>query len=219
MKCLKQHYYQDTIFDGKIAKVDNNTDSVFLIYDCYTLCSQNLLSTELSKKFEIINNILNEFNSNFEQGNTSFKLTSLYKYEEIPFIVYDLIKTSPYKINGLIFLQNLTNKSYIFVSDDEFNGLRCYDETKINKPIINSSQYEFLMKKTQLPDVFELYFETNQGLIKEGIAHIPNIFTSHYCYNLFKDIESTKMVCIKSMKFNKWIPLCQNISELSTILF
>ncbi len=75
------------------------------------------------------------------------------------------------------------------------------------------------MKKTQLPDVYELYIDTSTGLIREGIAHIPNLKISHYCQELFKNKETIKMICIKSIKFNKWVPLIQDITELSSVIF
>jgi hypothetical protein len=211
MKFIKQHYYNDTILDGKIIKSDGLNAS-FMIYDCYTLCGSDMYNIEMDKKFSILNQLINEFNVNITQENMVIKLMPLYNYNDIP----QIIESPPLKINGLVFLPKLSGKFYIFTSETEFNKVKTEN---VIKPQIQGSTFEFIMKKTDIPDVYELYVENTEGIYKEGIAHIPNIFTSEYCVNLFKNQTTTKMKCIKSMKFNKWVPLVQDITELSTVLF
>ena len=94
---LNMSYFADSIFDGKILRLDNN-EAVFLIYDCYSLCSQDMLTINLTKKFDILDKLLNEINLNIVQENMSLKLTKLYKYEDIPLIVYEKVKSSKWKI-------------------------------------------------------------------------------------------------------------------------
>jgi len=36
----------------------------------------------------------------------------------------------------------------------------------------------------------------------------------YYCKELLKNQDMVKIKCVKSVKFNKWVPLCQDISEL-----
>lgn len=223
MNNLPIRYYQDTIFDGKILRLDNyEVNGIFMIYDCYTLCGNNFTELMINKKIEIVNTILNEINNNITDNNFSLTTIKLYEDNEIPNMLFDKFKENKHKINGLVFLPEISNKYYIYVNEDEFNRLR--NEEDINeiseeKPNINQSQNEFIMKKTDLPDVYELFIETPKGLIREGIAHIPNIHTSHHCQKLFEDKDIHKMICIKSVKFNKWIPLCQDITELSNVIF
>ncbi len=78
---------------------------------------------------------------------------------------------------------------------------------------------EFFIKKTKIPDVYELYFESSYGNVKEGIAHIPNMKTSKYCKELLQCQDMIKIKCVKSIKFKKWVPLCQDITELDNVLF
>lgn len=212
MKYVKPHFYQDTIFDGKIIKSESD-DATFMIYDCYTLCSTDMYSIEMETKFNILSKVINELNVNIMQENMNIKIITLYNNNDIP----KLFKNPPLKINGLIFLPKLSGKYFIYVNEEEFNKPKIFEK----KQQIEGSIYEFLMKKTDIPDVYELYVETESETYKEGIAHIPNMHTSFYCVDLFKntDEDMIKVKCIKSMKFNKWIPLCQDISELSTVLF
>ena len=82
------------------------------------------------------------------------------------------------------------------------------------------SEVEYYMKKTSMPDVYELYYSESDdsspnlhNLTKEGIAHIPNMSTSHYFRKIFRDKNMVKVNCIRSDKFNKWIPLCDDYLE------
>ena len=61
-----------------------------------------------------------------------------------------------------------------------------------------------LVKKTIISDVYELYDKCSTDE-KIGIAHIPNIKISKYCYENIKDESMCQ--CIFSKDFNKWIPL------------
>jgi hypothetical protein len=45
------------------------------------------------------------------------------------------------------------------------------------------------------------------------------MITSRHCKNLLKEKDVEKIKCIKSIKFNKWVPICQDISELDNVLF
>ena len=73
------------------------------------------------------------------------------------------------------------------------------------------------MKKTNLSDVYELFNDLDKKSC--GIAHIPNIKTSHFYRSIFKDKNIIKVKCIKSEKFKKWIPLCDDFIEYSDIIF
>lgn len=209
MKTSNMYLYFNTVFDGKIIK----NDSTFLISDCYYLNGEDMYGTELKTKFNIINNILKDIELNF-----NIKLVSLYKYSDIPNLIFKDIKKTNLKINGLIFLPNYSGKFYIYVNDSEFDNIKNnQQELQINTNI--NSECDFFIKKTKIPDVYELYFDSILGNVKEGIAHIPNMITSRYCKELLKYQDMIKIKCVKSIKFNKWVPLCQDISELDNVLF
>ena len=69
------------------------------------------------------------------------------------------------------------------------------------------------MTNTKNCDVYSL-FDMDDGT-EVGIAHIPNIKTSHFFKNIFKNEKNIKVNCIKSEKFDKWIPLCDNTFDFS----
>lgn len=208
MKTSNMYLYFNTVFDGKIIK----NDSTFLISDCYYLNGEDMHAIELKTKFNIINNILNDLEINF-----NLKLVTLYKYSDIPKLIFENMKNINFKINGLIFLPNYSGKFYIYVNDTEFENIKNNNQIQIN--INTNSECDFFIKKTKIPDVYELFFDNSYGNVKEGIAHIPNMVTSKYCKELLKNQDMVKIKCVKSVKFNKWVPLCQDISELDNVLF
>jgi hypothetical protein len=208
MKTSNMYLYFNTVIDGKIIK----NDSTFLISDCYYLNGEDMHAIELKTKFNIINNILNDLEVNF-----NLKLVTLYKYSDIPKLVFENMKNTNLKINGLIFLPNYSGKFYIYVNDIEFENIKNNNQIQIN--INTNSECDFFIKKTKIPDVYELFFDNSYGNVKEGIAHIPNMVTSKYCKELLKNQDMVKIKCVKSVKFNKWVPLCQDISELDNVLF
>jgi hypothetical protein len=118
------------------------------------------------------------------------------------------------KINGLMFLPELTNTHYIYINDSEFNELR--NEKFDTKQLL--SYTKFLIKKTEVIDVYELYdsVDCNQRI---GIAHIPDMVTSHYFRDIFMNVESTFCQCIYSTKFKQWVPVCNDKLEYAEILY
>jgi hypothetical protein len=74
---------------------------------------------------------------------------------------------------------------------------KCKDEAK------------FLMKKTEFPDVYEIYMfdSSNSKKAKVGYAGIPNIECSVMVKNWFIDKEEIYAKCKKNPVNDKWIPV------------
>ena len=68
---------------------------------------------------------------------------------------------------------------------------------------------KFLMKKTEFPDVYEIYMfdSSNSKKAKIGYAGIPNIECSVMVKNWFLDKEEIYAKCKKNPVNDKWIPL------------
>jgi len=67
----------------------------------------------------------------------------------------------------------------------------------------------FLMKKTEFPDVYEIYMydSSNSKKAKVGYAGIPNIECSIMVKNWFIDKEEIYAKCKKNVVNEKWIPM------------
>jgi hypothetical protein len=206
-----------TIFDGKM--IFNSNQSSFIIYDVFVLNGKSTGNLLLSEKLDKINDILSNIKIN-ESNNFDCKICKLYSNAELPDLLFNKLKTTELKINGLMFLPEYTSKYFIYTNDTEFEELKTNNNINITiKKTNNSSEVEFFMKKTNIPDVYELYDTDESSLVKEGIAHIPNIKTSHYFRTIFRDKNMIKINCIKSDKFNKWIPICDEFIDYCDAIF
>jgi hypothetical protein len=205
--------FNEIILDGKYI-IDK---SIFIIQDIYYDTERIIHNINLKERLIHIDNILNTKVDKISNQLINFKIIRLYEYDELPDLLYNKLKKSELKVNGLIFYPNNIGKYYIYTNDTEF------EELKHKNVIITSKYYdsetEFVMKKTNLPDVYEIYYSEDNNLIKEGIAHIPNIKISHYLKNIFKNKNMININCIKSNKFNKWIPICDDYIDYSEYIF
>ena len=209
-------YSTISIFDGKM--INNSNKSSFIINDIYNKTMENLT---LPEKLEQVNDILNKIKVN-DNHNFDCKVCRLYNFSELPDLVFNKLKITELKINGLMFLPEYTGKYYIYTNDTEFDELKNNSNNNVTitiKKTNTNSEIEFYMKKTNVPDVYELYDNDETNLVKEGIAHIPNMKTSHYFRNIFQNKNMIKINCIKSDKFNKWIPICDDYIDYSESIF
>ena len=76
-------------------------------------------------------------------------------------------------------------------------------------PEKGKNEAKFLMKKTEFPDVYEIYmFDSSQAKkAKVGYAGIPNIECSVMVKNWFLDKEEIYAKCKKNPVNDKWIPV------------
>lgn len=209
-------YNTISIFDGKM--INNSNKSSFIINDIYNKTMENLT---LPEKLDQVNDILNKIKIN-DNHNFDCKVCRLYNFSELPDLIFNKLKTTELKINGLMFLPEYTGKYYIYTNDNEFDELKNNSNNNVTitiKKTNTNSEIEFYMKKTNVPDVYELYDNDETNIVKEGIAHIPNMKTSHYFRNIFQNKNMIKINCIKSDKFNKWIPICDDYIDYSESIF
>ena len=165
-------------------------------------------------------------------SNFIFKLNSLYKYNDIPKLIYEIMPSSNFQSNGLIFYPKNSGITILFIEKKiekiEIESNLSFHEQ--NNTILNVKSFdlifnfkEFLLSRTysyekenkiknlwlkkpilKIPDVYDVY--ENKEEPKIGIAHIPNLKISLYCANHIKN-DFKLFKCVFHKKFQKWIPL------------
>lgn len=216
-----QSIFRGTIFDGKLINIRKKY--VFLIQDCYHLMGNSFISTELQQKMQLLDDLLNnQFSS--QNKNFTFKINKLYQYNELSDLVNKTIKSCSIPCQGLIFYPKFSGITMIYV-EKKNDKIEISNETnEVNAPSYqmfqqlekflkqrsysyesNGKKRNFWLKSTDLTDVYDMY-ETEDGE-KIDIVHIPNLKTSHLCYNALKDGSIKEFNCIFYPKFKKWIPL------------
>jgi len=220
---INSNIYSGTIFEGKIVQKDNET--FFLIQDCFYLMNKKIFDMEINQKMLYLNDVVNTNLSGVNVcSNFIFKINKLYKYGDIEKLINEIMPNCGLNNNGLIFYPKISGIVVLYIDKKiEKININSNQEEKINTRsfdliynfkeflIERTYSYEkdpkrkiFWIKKTDIPDVYNLYDKKDQPKI--GIAHIPNIKISHYCLkNIGK--EFVQINCVYCNKFQKWIPI------------
>ena len=216
-----QSIFRGTIFDGKLINIKKNY--VFLIQDCYHLMGNNFISTELKQKMQLLDDLLNnQFSA--PHKNFTFKINKLYNYDELSTLVNQTIKNCSIPCQGLIFYPKFSGITMIYVERKNDKIEISNESNEVNAPSYQMFQqlekylkqrnysYEtegkrktFWLKITDITDVYDMLDSENGEKI--DIVHIPNLKTSHLCYNALKNGKKKQFNCIFYPKFKKWIPL------------
>ena len=224
--------YPLTIFEGKIIMM-NNTKPIFLIQDLYIYNGIQVLTKNLPDKVKLIEELLPNLNNGLDQKFV-IKLSGIYTFDQLGDLIFNKIKKSTMKINGLIFLPEKSGRTFLYINDTEFGMLRtnvpdeqvCKQYASLSVPSIplqmshktqldNHLINDFVLRKTNIADVFEIYkYEFKEkiylNLTKDryvGICHIPDIKTSHYCKMMGDANEIFVNKCNYNYKFKKWSPI------------
>ncbi len=205
------HLLGNSMLDTELSKKINILDSTINTY----------FSTNPCKNFSIKINKLYEYNELDTMINKVMKGCKL--------LTNGIIFFSKYSGNSIIYLEkkdtNQNSKVGIIELGETVNSDLTLKPDRLNDIIMNMKQYlhgrkysymiedtenlvQLEIRKTKIPDVFDIYIKNeNDELIKNSIALIPNMKTSHLCQELFQDSDKEVMVCQYYNKFKKWIPL------------
>ena len=67
-------------------------------------------------------------------------------------------------------------------------------------------------------DVYDLYLQGPNNIVKKGIACVPNLKSSLMLRELFNDsLEDTIVECKYNQKFKKWQPLKKTEESISKV--
>ena len=200
----------NTIIDGKL--VFKKEQKLFLISDIYYYSNEKLLNMKIIDKFEKYNNQINQLNQLLIDYFES-KIIRIYKYSDMNDLVYNRIKNSDYKINGLVFIPQRSNRTFIYINDEEFENIKTSPNLDVQTDIsniklpsnINLEERTLLLQKTLNIDVYEVF--TLDKTFRFGICHVPNIELSHKLRQYFETNNQLITKCIYDNKFSKWKPL------------
>ena len=78
----------------------------------------------------------------------------------------------------------------------------------------------FLIKKTLKPDVYDLYLQGPNNIVKHGIACIPNLKCSQMLRSMFEETIDEQDLCVECRYYKKqckWQPLHKSKEPMSKI--
>ena len=110
----------------------------------------------------------------------------------------------------------MINKKYLLYIFQENRTKKKVQNEIINNDVKNNGIVSFLIKKTELPDIYELYCSKNEALFKVGIAGVNTLSCSLFIKNLFNSSKENVYVSSSYHKdFKKWIPYKESDSITS----
>jgi len=226
--------YQDTIFEGETIKI--NEKWYFYVGDCLVYKKANIVVQSYSKRYEILGNIL-AIDYVSDSYMEPFKLIrkDKYEYDDIIGVKNSLIGILPFRVNGYVFKcletasydilyifpecrnkqQEDVNSSPHAVVDDAKTAqsgrqnIQMPSQQAVPVQLKSKDEAKFLMKKTEFPDVYEIYMfdSSNSKKAKVGYAGIPNIECSVMVKNWFLEKDEIYAKCKKNPVNEKWIPV------------
>ncbi len=214
---FSEELYSDTILEGETVKIGN--DWTLLVSDIHLYRGQTLQSSTFDERYHKMMKLLNEEYVSDEYVEP-FRLLKkeVFDYTDIKSVREKYIPSLPFQVNGYLFKSSEVatyDILYIFPEcrnkkDDEVaresNG-RTRDSAIIAIDMSPEMKDEmiFITRKTEYPDVFELYEPSNAKMY--DYAGIPTIGVSKLMREWF--IEKNDLIILfKKNKINdRWEPV------------
>jgi len=121
-----------------------------------------------------------------------------FDYSEKDYIIDEFISKLDYGTRGFYFVPLKCSYSKILY-------LFKQGELKVKKE--KKDTVNFMIQKTMKRDVYDLYLEGPNNIVKHSIACIPNLKCSMMVRKLFDDSDNPIVECKYNEKFEKWEPL------------
>ena len=231
-------YEQETLFGGELIKKKDHSWmfllSNLLVYQeqklnlniigkiniIYQILSENYTLNEkqpcilkVKKIFNVqeISQILEDFIPNLDY---SCKALCFYPdNSKFKSFIYLLEKKKVSNVNnhedkGMVRnISGLSNASSDISSVESIDEVKKIIEDKIQS-LSETIEYNFKLRNTDCPDIYQLYTKYQEKDIMYGYAHIPSIKCSKYIQNKLSsnDYQDIIINCKYSTNFNKWEP-------------
>jgi len=229
---FKDELFTNTLFDGELIK--NKDDNwVYVITDIMAYKGECILKNKiLDERIELLKNVYDNDYAIDEM--MDFCKIDIKKYFDLKYlddIHKRYLQSVPYKCSGIYFQHNTDYKKSFMYIFPEFRTIQDSSTTQtstssniqtknepVEKKIIEPNKkfpFNFQIRQTDLPDIYQLYYKNKDKMINYGYAGVPNMETSKLLSDIFEkmDPDGTKDdnikvvgICEFSEKFGKWIP-------------
>lgn len=230
---LDETIYNGSIFDGVLLyntpnQRNNSRNKIFMINDVYTFRGDTIINDKINHKILNINAYLNSCQKKDDRlNNMELIVNNLFEFEDIKKLVHNYIIKSRFKnsIKGLAFYPESSGTKHIYLYSNVSSGKVEEDkhindtkkslipkETKLRDSNItqNGKTAVFRIKKTDIPDVYNLYIaEIKKGVHrykKHCIAYVPTSQCSYFCKDILSKKDSALVKCNYISDKKKWTP-------------
>jgi hypothetical protein len=211
--------YSDTVLEGEALKIGN--DWSFLVSDIHLYRSNSLQSNTFDERYRYITKLMNdEYISDDYIEPFRLLKKDVFDYTDIKSVRDKYIPTLPFQVNGYLFKSSAVSTYdilYIFPEcrnkkEDEVGREPSHSivatntsPKKVKEVPEMKDEMIFITKKTEYPDVYELYESSNSKMY--DYAWISTIGVSKMVREWFK--EKTELVILfRKNKINdRWGPV------------
>lgn len=230
--------YNGTIIDGIYIKHDKRNENFFVITDLFEFKGEICENDKINNKLTRIETYL-KYNIKNNKSKLTFSINKLYELEQIDKLIHeDIFNTHDFHVRGISFFPEVSNTKLIYVFNPKkdilnktiSNGLKNlknnsdelvreanYESNKkiIKKFIVKNNlpnknvEFNILLLKTNIVDVYKLYINNINKLKKIGIAYIPTKECSIMVKTAFSNTNKDKLIfkCKLNLNKNKWTPI------------
>lgn len=230
-------YQQETLFNGELIKKNDNS-WIFLLSNLLVYQEQKI-NLNIIGKLNIAYRVLSKNYQVSDKQPCTLKVKKIFKIQQISEVLNKIIPDLGYSCKALSFYpdnKSFSNFIYLFDrnkslqkrnnmiksdsrisnSSSELSSLDNIDELKrvIESKIEDTNEeieYNFKLRNTDCPDIYQLYTKYQEKIIMYGYAHIPSMKCSKYIQKqlLKNDYQDIIINCRYSNNFKKWEPQLQ----------
>ena len=225
--------FNDTLFEGELLK-NNNDEWIFIIINLHLFKGELQKNRNIVQRLGTVYDMLtNNYLKDDHLEICPLYVKRLFSYHEMDTIFNDYMHNLNYKVRGIYFegfknvkrdrnnkLQNSNDHLYLFPRNYNVSKVdKIEGSTKIvQKPVVkrqnnkkvdvsNKKNINFMIRKTDKSDIYNLYCMNGEDVHKLGIAWIDSLRTSKRIAKGFKTKDSFNVKCEYSTEMEKWRPL------------
>jgi len=203
--------FSGTLFETELLR-DKHQNWHLLLGDIYYHKSANCANQVIMDRMNIIHNLLEkEYNSDSFCDVCPIQIKRYFDFKDKELLFNEFIPSLNYGTRGFYFVPIKSSYSkilYLFKEDD----LQIKKEKK--------NTLNFQIQKTMKRDVYDLYLQGPNNIVKQGIACVPNLKCSQMIRGLFNELDvhtDIRVECKFNEKFKKWEPLQKTMEPMSSV--
>lgn len=208
------YHFDNSVFTGSLFETelvrDKNQNWFLLLSDVYFHKSANCSNQVIMDRMNLIHTLVEtEYNKDSFCDVCPIQVKRYFDFKDKELIMNEFIPSLNYGTRGFYFIPLKSSYSkilYLFKEGD-------LTIKKEKKDTLN-----FLIKKTLKRDVYDLYLQGPNNIVKHGIACIPNLKCSQMLRFMFEETIDEQDLCVEcryNEKFEKWQPLSKSKDPMS----
>ena len=208
-------YFKGTLFECELIRNKVKKWSL-AINDVYCCKGTSLKKTIIMDRINIIHKCLqNDYQTNDFSNICPIFVKKFFDYKDIDEAIQVFAPNLPYNVRGIYFVPLRTDYSnilYLFPKDHSNPVPKPVEQIKTTKC--------FRIMKTMKPDVYELYLQENDNLMKQGIALVQTTVLSHTLHGYFEDRNFDDEILIEcrfNERFKKWEPVSLSEGPIDSV--